>query len=174
MRDQLAAVEAIRDALPGAIIVGDSTQPVYAANLYYDHDRPGGWFNAATGFGALGFGPPAAIGAALAAPDAPVVCLTGDGGFQFTMPELGAALDAGAPVIFVVWNNRGYREIETSMLDAGVEPVGVSPAPPDFLKIAEAYGIAAERLSATSRSSPPRCKRARQTGRPYLIEIVVA
>ena len=140
-------VEAIRDALPGAIIVGDSTQPVYAANLYYDHDRPGGWFNAATGFGALGFGPPAAIGAALAAPDTPVVCLTGDGGFQFTMPELGAALDAGAPVIFVVWNNRGYREIETSMLDAGVEPVGVSPAPPDFLKIADAYGIAAERLA---------------------------
>ena len=147
MRDQLAVVETIRDALPRAIIVGDSTQPVYAANLYYDHDRPGGWFNAATGFGALGFGPPAAIGAALAAPDAPVVCLTGDGGFQFTMPELGAALDAGAPVIFVVWNNRGYREIEASMLDAGVEPVGVSPAPPDFLKIADAYGIAAERLA---------------------------
>ena len=41
MRGQLAAVEAIRDALPGAIIVGNSTQPVYAANLYYDHDRPG-------------------------------------------------------------------------------------------------------------------------------------
>ena len=68
---QVAAVETIRDALPGAIIVGDSTQPVYAANLYYDHDRPGGWFNAATGYGALGYGPPAAIGAALAAPDAP-------------------------------------------------------------------------------------------------------
>ena len=173
MRDQLAAVEAIRDALPGAIIVGDSTQPVYAANLYYDHDRPGGWFNAATGYGALGYGPPAAIGAALAAPDAPVVCLTGDGGFQFTMPELGAALDAGAPVIFVVWNNRGYREIETSMLDAGVEPVGVSPAPPDFLKIAEAYGIAAERLTAT-RDLAAVLKRARQSGQPYLIEIVVA
>ncbi|TIT86291.1 MAG: hypothetical protein E5W59_23380, partial [Mesorhizobium sp.] len=85
---QMRAVEAIRDALPGAIIVGDSTQPVYAANLYYDHDRPGGWFNAATGFGALGYGPPAAIGAALAVPEAPVVCLTGDGGFQFTLPEL--------------------------------------------------------------------------------------
>ncbi|TIP77340.1 MAG: hypothetical protein E5X60_41365, partial [Mesorhizobium sp.] len=81
LRAQTRAVEAIRDALPGSIIVGDSTQPVYAANLYYDHDRPGGWFNAATGFGALGYGPPAAIGAALAVPDAPVVCLTGDGGF---------------------------------------------------------------------------------------------
>ena len=94
MQAQVRAVEMIRDTLPGAIIVGDSTQPIYAANLYYDHDRPGGWFNAATGFGALGYGPPAAIGAALAVPDAPVVCLTGDGGFQFTLPELGAALDA--------------------------------------------------------------------------------
>lgn len=169
---QVHAVEMIRDALPGAIVVGDSTQPVYAANLYYDHDRPGGWFNAATGFGALGYGPPAAIGAALAVPDAPVVCLTGDGGFQFTLPELGAALDAKAPVIFVVWNNRGYREIETSMLDVGVEPVGVSPAPPDFCKLAEAYGIGAERL-ANIGALPQALKRARATGLPCVIEITV-
>jgi len=172
MRGQVGVVEMIRDALPGAIIVGDSTQPVYAANLCYDHDRPSGWFNAATGFGALGYGPPAAIGAALAVPDAPVVCLSGDGGFQFTLPELGAALDAGAPVIFVVWNNRGYREIETSMRDVGVEPVGVSPAPPDFCKLAEAYGMAAERLAAVS-DLPAALKRARATGQAGLIEIEV-
>lgn len=172
MQAQVRAVEAIRDALPGAIIVGDSTQPVYAANLYYDHDRPGGWFNAATGYGALGFGPPAAIGAALAVPGAPVVCLSGDGGFQFTLPELGAALDANAPVIFVVWNNRGYREIETSMLDAGVEPVGVSPVPPDFLLIAEAYGLQAERLRDVAALGSA-LKKARSTGKPCLIEITV-
>ena len=148
MQAQLAAVEAIRDALPGSIIVGDSTQPVYAANLYYDHDRPGGWFNAATGYGALGYGPPAAIGAALAAPDAPVVCLDRRRRLPVHAAGAGAAVEAEAPVIFVVWNNRGYREIETSMRDVGVEPVGVSPAPPDFVKIAEAYGIAAERISA--------------------------
>jgi len=169
---QVRAVEAIRDALPGAVIVGDSTQPIYAANLYYDHDRPGGWFNAATGFGALGYGPPAAIGAALAVPDAPVVCLTGDGGFQFTLPEIGAALDAEAPVIFVVWNNRGYREIETSMLDVGVEPVGVSPMPPDFCKLAEAYGIEAERLAGTAGLAVA-LKRARAAGKPRVIEITV-
>lgn len=172
LQAQTRAVEAIRDALPGSIIVGDSTQPVYAANLYYDHDRPSSWFNAATGFGALGYGPPAAIGAALAVPDAPVVCLTGDGGFQFTLPELGAALDASAPVIFVVWNNRGYREIETSMLDVGVEPVGVSPAPPDFCKLAEAYGIAAERLAGIGHLADA-LQRARATGLPYVIEIPV-
>ncbi|BCM16724.1 5-guanidino-2-oxopentanoate decarboxylase [Mesorhizobium sp. J8] len=169
---QVRAVETIRDALPGAIIVGDSTQPIYAANLYYDHDRPGGWFNAATGFGALGYGPPAAIGAALAVPEAPVVCLTGDGGFQFTLPEIGAALDAGTPVIFVVWNNRGYREIETSMLDVGVEPVGVSPAPPDFCKLAEAYGIEAERLTGAGGLAEA-LKRARAAARPRVIEITV-
>lgn len=172
MRKQVEAVEAIRDALPGSIVVGDSTQPVYAANLYYDHDRPGGWFNAATGYGALGYGPPAAIGAALAVSDAPVVCLSGDGGFQFTLPELGAALDANAPVIFVVWNNRGYREIETSMLDAGVEPVGVSPVPPDFSLIAQAYGLAAERLHDVGALGGA-LKKARSTGKPCLIEITV-
>jgi len=172
LASQLAAVEMIRDTLPGSIIVGDSTQPVYAANLYYDHDRPGGWFNAATGYGTLGYGPPAAIGAALAVPDATVVCLSGDGGFQFTLPELGAAADAGAPVIFVVWNNRGYREIETSMTSVGVEPVGVSPAPPDFCKIADAYGIAAERLASPA-VLPEALRRAKAAKRPYLIEITV-
>jgi acetolactate synthase-1/2/3 large subunit len=141
MRAQLAAVEAIRDTLPRALIVGDSTQPVYAANLYYDHDLPGGWFNAATGYGALGYGPPAAIGAAIARPEAQVICLSGDGGFQFTLPEIAAAVEAQAGVIFVIWNNHGYREIEVSMRDVGVEPVGVSPTPPKFDRIAEAYGL---------------------------------
>jgi acetolactate synthase I/II/III large subunit len=173
MQAQLRVVETIRDTLPGSIIVGDSTQPVYAANLYYDHDRPGGWFNGSCGFGALGYGPPAAIGAALAAPDVPVVSLSGDGGFQFTLPELGAAVDAKAPVIFVVWNNSGYREIETSMRGAGVEPVGVSPAPPDFVKIAEAYGIAAERLGDVSGLGAA-LRAARVANAPFLIEITVA
>lgn len=138
---QLSIVETIRDVLPGSIIVGDSTQPVYAGNIFYDHDRPGGWFNAATGYGALGYGPPAAIGAAIARPDARVICLSGDGGFQFSLPEIAVAVETGALVIFVIWNNRGYREIEVSMRAAGVEPVGVSPAPPNFADIARAYGI---------------------------------
>jgi acetolactate synthase-1/2/3 large subunit len=172
MQAQVRAVEHIRDALPGSLIVGDSTQPVYAANLYYDHDRPGGWFNAATGFGALGYGPPAAIGAAIALPGVPVVCLAGDGGFQFTLPEIAVATDAGAPVIFVIWNNRGYREIETSMRDVGVEPVGVSPAPPDFIKLAAAYGIAAERLSSADELSAA-LTRAHAKRHPCIIEIAI-
>ena len=63
-------LNAIRDAIPLALIVGDSAQPLYAGNLAYDHDRPGGWFNAATGYGALGYAIPAAT-AAEGAPVAP-------------------------------------------------------------------------------------------------------
>jgi len=129
MPGQLAMVEAIRSGLPGAIIVGDSTQPVYAGNLYYDHDRAGGWFNAATGYGALGYGPGAAIGAALAAPGTPVVCLIGDGGLQFSPGELRTAVDEELPITFVVWNNAGFREIAEAMSGSGVQVIGCTPSP---------------------------------------------
>ncbi len=130
MRSQIAVLNAIRDAVPGAIFVGDSTQAIYAGNLYYDHDRPGGWFNAATGFGALGYAIPAAIGAALADPDAPVVCLAGDGGAQFTLPELMTAVDENLPIAFLIWNNCAYGEIASSMEAVGVGVIGCHPTPP--------------------------------------------
>ncbi|MCU0828842.1 MAG: 5-guanidino-2-oxopentanoate decarboxylase [Tabrizicola sp.] len=139
---QLEMVEAIRNAMPGSIIVGDSTQPVYAANLYYDHDVPGGWFNAATGYGALGYAPGAAVGAALAAPGAAVVCLIGDGGLQFSPGELKTAVDEKLPITYVVWNNAGFREIEEALRQAKVDPViGCNPTPVDMEDFAAAYGI---------------------------------
>ena len=135
MAARVAVLEAIRDTLPGAIIVGDSTQAIYAGNLCYDHDRPAGWFNAATGFGALGYAIPAAIGAALAAPSAPVVCLAGDGGAQFTLPELMTAVDEKLPIRFLIWNNRAYQEIADAMQAAGIEVIGCNPTPPDFAAV---------------------------------------
>ena len=129
MPRQLACIEAMRDACQNAIFVGDSTQPVYAGNLWYDHDRPGGWFNAATGFGALGFGPGAAVGAAIAAPGTRVICLIGDGGLQFSPGELRTAVDEALPILFVVWNNSGFGEIAEAMAAAGTEVIGCRPSP---------------------------------------------
>ncbi len=143
-------LDTIRDALPGSILIGDSTQLAYAGNLFFDADGARSWFNASTGYGALGFGPPAAVGASLAQTGAPVVCLVGDGGLQFCLGTLGTAADEKAPVIFVVWNNDGYQEIEDYMLSRGIEPVGVRPTPPDFLKLAQAYGIPGERIRLTN------------------------
>lgn len=170
MRHEVAILEKIRDSLPGVIVVGDSTQAVYAGNLYYDAGRPCGWFNAATGFGALGYGPPAAIGAALAEPETPVVCVTGDGGLQFTLAEIGSARDVGARVIYVVWNNEGYREIETYMIENGITPEGVKPSAPDFVKIGEAYGLTSVRLADID-ELPGALKKAAQRQGPSLIEL---
>jgi acetolactate synthase-1/2/3 large subunit len=127
--DRLAMVEAVRSAMPGCLIVGDSTQPIYAANLYYDHDRAGGYFNAATGFGALGYGPGAAVGAAIASPGAKVVCLIGDGGLQFSPGELRTAVDEKLPITFLVWNNAAYNEIADAMRAANTEVIGCHPSP---------------------------------------------
>ncbi len=170
MQLEIAILETVRDTLPGAIIVGDSTQLVYAGNLFYEAGRPHGWFNAATGYGALGYAPPAAIGAAIAEPASPVVCLVGDGGLQFTLAEIGSAKDANANVIFVVWNNDGYQEIETYMDDNGIRPEGVKPSAPDFLKIADAFGLPAIRLS-DMRELPAALVRFRELEGPALIEI---
>ncbi|MFZ1468032.1 MAG: 5-guanidino-2-oxopentanoate decarboxylase [Paracoccaceae bacterium] len=141
MTAQLAMVEAIRTAIPGAQIVGDSTQPVYAANLFYDHDRPRGWFNAATGYGALGFGPGAAIGAAIASPGTPTICLIGDGGLGFSPAELRTALDENLPITFVVWNNAAFREIAEAMQSAQTPVIGCSPSPLAMDHFAAACGL---------------------------------
>ncbi len=149
MQALIEVLDAIRDTVPGATIVGDSTQLAYAGNLYFEAAAPRSWFNAATGYGSLGFGPPAAVGASIALRDAPVICLVGDGGFQFCLGVLGTAADEKVPVTFVVWNNNGYQEIEDYMLSRSIEPIGVRPGAPDFTRLAQAYGIPAERVRLT-------------------------
>ena len=170
MRTEIDLLGTIRDSLPGCIIVGDSTQAIYSGNLYFEAGRPKGWFNAATGFGALGYGPPSAIGASLGEPDTPVVCIVGDGGFQFSLAEIGSAKDCAANVIFLVWNNDGYGEIGTYMIECGIEPEGVTPSAPDFLKIAEAYGVPSTRLDDVCELASTLQRFADRTG-PGLIEI---
>jgi len=147
MRREIALLDAIRARLPRAIMVGDSTQPVYAGNLGFAAAEPGSWFNAATGFGTLGYALPAANGAAIAAaPDRPVICLIGDGGIQFTLGELAVPRDVNAWLLILLWNNRGYGEIKTFMTSVGIKPAAVDVAPPDFSQIAGAYGYGYRRI----------------------------
>lgn len=169
-RAQVAVLDAVRDAIPNSLMVGDSTQPIYAGNLYYDHDRPGGWFNAATGYGALGYGIPAAIGAAIAAPEAPVICIVGDGGAQFSLPEIMTAVDENLSITFVIWNNQGYREIATSMQEVGVEVIGCDPTPPRFCDTARSFGI--PHLAVSDDPAEISAAMARSAGQgPRIVEI---
>ena len=171
-RAQVEILNAMRDALPGSIMVGDSTQPIYGGNLYYDHDRPGGWFNAATGYGALGYGIPAAIGAAIGAAGQRVLSILGDGGAQFTLPEIMVAVEERLPVTFVIWNNHGYREIATSMQDVGVTVVGCDPTPPDFAVTARSFGIPHRAVGPDPALVAAALKAMPGDGGPSMIEIL--
>ncbi len=149
---QTRLLSAILERLPNAILVGDSTQPVYTGNLTLDMDQPRRWFNASTGYGTLGYALPAAMGAWLGSAEqigqrVPAVCLIGDGGMQFTLPELASAVEAQVPLIVLLWNNQGYEEIKKYMVNRAIEPVGVDIHTPDFIGVARALGAAAENVA---------------------------
>lgn len=129
----------LQATLPNAIIVGDSTGPVYAGNFLASLPAPRHWFNAATGYGTLGYGLPAALGAALACPEQPVVALVGDGGLQFVLGELATARDLAHPIALVIWNNQGYDEIRRYMTMHDVPQLGVDLTAPNFSYLARAY-----------------------------------
>lgn len=166
---QNALLKLIRETLPKVVIVGDSTQPVYAGNEGYEAAAPNTWFNSSTGYGTLGYALPAAIGAQLGK-NAPVVCLIGDGGIQFTLPELMVAVEAQLPLIMLIWHNQGYGEIRRYMENAHIAPLGVDVAAPDFAQIAAAYHTGYQRV--TSGAQFKVClQQARKANAPTILEI---
>ena len=166
----IALMEIIRDTLPGVVIAGDSTQPVYAGAVGFAAAASRRWFCSATGFGTLGYALPAAIGARIGRPDVPVVCLTGDGGFQFSLQELASAREAGTPVIVVLWNNFSHGEIKSYMLSRGIAPVGVDLFTPDFQTLARAFDCHALRLGSPG-ELPAALRAAAAQDKPTVIEI---
>ncbi len=162
--------DAILAAHADPIIVGDSTQPVYSANHVYDAPSPRSYFNSATGYGTLGYGLPAAIGAKIAAPDRPVVCVTGDGGILFTIGELASAVEAKAGIAILLWNNEGYKTISDYMIKDQIDPVGCIEFVPDFLMIAKGFGCEAVRVE-TPADLTEALKMAHGRDVPTLIEV---
>jgi acetolactate synthase-1/2/3 large subunit len=136
-------------ALPDAVFVGDSTQPIYAADQFYRPRRPRSFFNASTGYGTLGYGLPAAIGAKIGlGPARPVVAIAGDGGILFTIGELASAVEAKVPIVILVWNNEGYGEIRDYMNGRTIPPIGVGLSPVDFVAVGRGFGCHAARVES--------------------------
>jgi acetolactate synthase-1/2/3 large subunit len=163
-------MDIVDEVLPGAIVAGDQTEPVYCANQFYQAARPRSYFNSSTGYGTLGYGLPAAFGAKLGAPDRPVVSLMGDGGIQFSIQEIAAAVEAGIGVAVIVWNNSSYGEIKTFMAERGIPQIGVDIFAPDFVAVAKGLGCEASR---PDNAEAFRSALAESAGRrvPTLIEI---
>ena len=170
LRRHHEVLEALRKALPEAVMVGDSTEPVYFAQTHFHAERPRAWFCSSTGYGTLGYALPAAIGAKLACPERPVIAITGDGGLMYSLGEMASAVGADTPIICVLWNNQSFEEIRHCMVEAQVAPVGVALHSPDFLALAESMGWAAAHAEDVD-ALPDLARAAAGRSRPTLIEI---
>jgi thiamine pyrophosphate-dependent acetolactate synthase large subunit-like protein len=145
-RAALAALRALRAALPAdGVVFSDMTQIAYLGNFAFAAERPGVWFHP-SGYGALGYALPAAIGAKIAQPQRAIVALAGDFGVQFTLQELMTAVELDLTVPLVVWNNGALGQIRDDMRAAGIAPIGVVARNPDFVALAGACGAAAVRV----------------------------
>ena len=151
------------------------------AQLFQEYAFTNGQKHLTTGgFSTMGWAFPASLGAKLAAPDKPVVCLVGDGDFMMTMQELATMAQYDIPVVVVLANNRCWMAIED--LQRGVLgdayafgnrfEHGSEPYSPDFAKIAGSFGIQSEKISARG-SVAQAVNRALASGKPALIEVDV-
>jgi acetolactate synthase-1/2/3 large subunit len=143
---QKAYLDAIRAELPEhGILVDEVTQLGHVAKLLFDVYHPRSFLT--PGYqGTLGWGLATAIGAAAARPDVPVVSLTGDGGFMFTVQELATAAQHRIPLAVVLMNDGAYGNVlRTQVEDFGNRTIATDLANPDFLKLADAFGIAGYR-----------------------------
>lgn len=136
----LPVCDALKAMLPKDVMIfSDMTQFAYAAKEVWDMDRPGQWHHP-YGFGTLGYATPAAIGGAIARPDQRTMAIIGDYGFQYTVQELGVAVELGLSLPILLWDNGKLGEIEASMVSAQIAPNAVVARNPDFCKLAEAFG----------------------------------
>jgi acetolactate synthase-1/2/3 large subunit len=142
-------VQALYEATGGdAIVTSDVGQHQMWAAQYYHFAKPRRWINSG-GLGTMGFGLPAALGAAVGCPDETVVCISGDGSIQMNIQELATCAEDKIPVKVFIMNN-GYlgmvRQWQELFWDKRYSHVDMGSYP-DFVKLAEAYGATGLRLT---------------------------
>jgi acetolactate synthase I/II/III large subunit len=148
LQPQLDFLKAIRGALPeNGIFVDEVTQLGHAARFGYPVYRPRTFIS--PGYqGTLGWGYATALGVKVARPDAPVVSISGDGGFMFNVQELATAVRHNIAVVAVVFDDGAYGNVKRiQQLRFGNRMLAWDLANPDFMRLAESFGVAATRAT---------------------------
>jgi len=173
-------VAVMRDILPKSTIVTVSAglpQEIMSQQWIAYGPRT---FISSGGFSTMGFGLPAAIGAKLARPDAPVAAIEGDGSFMMNNVELATAVQLQIPLVVVVLNNKGWvsirdlqiRSFEKRMVGTEFAKKDGSPYEVDFEKLVEAYG-AGYLLASTPAELKRKLGEAKSSSSPTVVEVEV-
>lgn len=122
--------------------------------------------------GAMGYGTPAAVASALRQPRRKVVCLVGDGGWTMTGNEMIVAVTRGLPILFVLSNNGSYGSIRVHQdrFYPG-RHIGTDLSNPDFTRVAQAFGMQAERVTDADQIEPA-LRRGLSSREPYFVEVM--
>ncbi|SCZ78223.1 biosynthetic-type acetolactate synthase large subunit [Acidaminobacter hydrogenoformans] len=156
-----------------AILVADvgQNQIIAARNFPYNGDR---MYLTSGGLGTMGYSLPAGIGATYGAPDKQVITVVGDGGIQMLIAELGTLRQSNNNLIVLLFNNHRLgmvRELQDTQFNSNYYAVEWEFTP-DFVKIAEAYGLPAVRVNSNA-DLPGVFDAALASGGPYFIECMV-
>ncbi len=142
-------VKELSDLLNGkGIIVTEVGQNQMWAAQHFCFRRPRQWISSG-GLGTMGYGFPAAIGAAVACPDEPVIDIAGDGSFQMNIQELATVAQYNIPVKVVILNNQFLGMVRQWQELFYERRYSFTELPPvDFVRVAEAYGVPGIRVDA--------------------------
>ncbi|HWK15293.1 MAG TPA: benzoylformate decarboxylase [Rhizobiaceae bacterium] len=156
---------------PDSIVVEEAPSARGDLHDHFPIERAGGFF--ATASGGLGYGLPAAVGAALTKPDKPIISIMGDGSSLYAIQSLWSAAEYDADLLVVILNNGGYAALKGIADKTNAERVsGVDIGHVDFVAIAKAQGCHAERCEKGADLAPQLRNLLSMKG-PRLLEVVL-
>lgn len=173
LEPQLSYLRVLRDVLgEDGILIDDLTQVGYVSRIAYPVYKPRTFLNSGY-MGTLGWGVATALGVKHAVGDTPVVVISGDGGFMYNVQELSTAVRHRIPAVFVCFNDNAFGNVRRMQKELhGNRVIGSDLQNPDFLKLADAYGLAGYRARSPDELRSV-LEKALASGEPALVEVPI-
>jgi acetolactate synthase I/II/III large subunit len=170
---QMSCLKVIREVMPrDGILVEELCQTGFTSYFGYPVLAPRSYIS--SGFsGTLGYGFQTALGVKIGNPRKAVVSITGDGGFMFGVQELATAVHHGIGLVTIVFNNASYGNVRRDQQERyGGRVLGSDLTNPDFVKLGEAFGVMARRVTTPAELKGV-LEAALGADRPALIEVAL-